>query len=87
MSENLEGDMESPKNEGERLPVEGTSDLSAKLGRCANCRDSENELVLQSAILESVEDALDGKEVSDFMESFPIVSKAKMVRFLAGPAA
>ena len=24
--------MESPKNEGERLPVEGTSDLSARLG-------------------------------------------------------
>ena len=31
-SETLEGEMESPKNEGERLPVEGTSDLSAGLG-------------------------------------------------------
>ena len=38
-------------------------------------RAYENELVQANAMLESIEELLDGKEVSEFMESFPIVRK------------
>ena len=36
-------------------------------------RELKNEVVLQREILESIRDALDGKEVCDFMMSFGIV--------------
>ncbi len=35
----------------------------------------KNDVALQGAILESIQDALDGKEVSDFMMSFGIVRR------------
>ena len=38
-------------------------------------RELKNEVVLQREILESIQDALDGKEVSDFMMSFGIVRR------------
>jgi hypothetical protein len=38
-------------------------------------REIANEIVEMNAIIESIEDILDGKEVSDFMESFPIIRK------------
>ena len=39
-----------------------------------------NDAVLKSSILEAVMDALDGMSVSDFMESFPEVSRARSFR-------
>ena len=38
-------------------------------------RELKNDVALQGAILESIQDALDGKEVSDFMMSFGIVRR------------
>jgi len=38
-------------------------------------RELKNEVVLQREILESIRDALDGKEVCDFMMSFGIVRR------------
>ena len=38
-------------------------------------RELKNEVVLQREILESIQDALDGKEVCDFMMSFGIVRR------------
>lgn len=42
-------------------------------------RALENEFVFLSSLIETVEDVLDGKSVSDFMESFPMVEKAVRV--------
>lgn len=36
-------------------------------------RQSDNEAIQANAILESIEELLDGKQASDFMLSFPIV--------------
>ncbi len=44
-------------------------------------RGLENELIQSNAVLESIEELLDGKEVSDFMESFPVVRRvADLIR-------
>lgn len=40
--------MESPKNKGERLPVEGTSDLSARLGAELGQLKEENRRLLMA---------------------------------------
>ena len=40
-------------------------------------KDIENVLAMCRAITEDVEKALDGEEVSDFMESFSVVRKAR----------
>ena len=39
-----------------------------------------NQAVMQAAILEAVMDALDGKPVSDFMDSFDEVARARSFR-------
>ena len=39
-----------------------------------------SQAVMDAAVLESVMDALDGKSVSDFMESFPAVARALDIR-------
>lgn len=38
-------------------------------------RSLENENILLNALLESIEEILDGKEVSDFILSFPVVKR------------
>ena len=40
-------------------------------------KELEKELVMANAILEAVESALEGEDVSDFMESFQLVATAK----------
>lgn len=40
----------------------------------------EAQLSMASAVMEAVEAVLDGKEVSDFMESFPIVRRVLDMR-------
>ena len=42
----------------------------------AKLRNIENDYVQIGAILEAIEQALDGQEPSDFMLSFPLVRKA-----------
>ncbi len=42
-------------------------------GPCKNCRELENQFILQGSILEGIEDILAGREVSDFVMSFPLV--------------
>lgn len=50
---------------------------------CKRCRKLENELLLANMVLNAVERALDGEEVSDFEESFPLVMKAKDTKWFA----
>lgn len=46
-------------------------------------RAMENEIVMLNAIIEWISDALDGKPVSDFAESFPVVYRARAAAFQA----
>ena len=50
--------------------------------KCKRCRELENEIVLMGMVLVAIERIIDGKEASDFEESFSIVRK--VIDFRAG---
>ena len=53
--------------------------------KCKRCNELMNEVVQQGAVLEWIDDILNGEEVSDFALSFPIVSRVhSMVKTLEG---
>lgn len=60
--------VQNNQNPGRNV-AEGTKQVMAII------RNYKNELVQANAMLESIEELLDGKEASEFMESFPIVRK------------
>jgi hypothetical protein len=67
------GDMESQKNEGERLPVEGTSDLSARLGALKEALDVAAEYV---RLLENCTDGYYRATQTDLSKKYDSVMQA-----------
>lgn len=49
--------------------------------KCKNCRELESALVMSNAILEWIQQVLDGEEVSDFGLSFPIVREVADLKY------
>jgi len=48
-----------------------------KAFKCKRCNRLANELVLQGSSLKWIEEILEGKEVSDFALSFPLVRRIR----------